>query len=211
MDRLQETPAGCAAFRTVQGSAVPSASLVPTGERDRHAVNALTFIKKHMIDWLHIPQSLHSAQSEGPMKLAETKYDNKETGCCARLDEARWDGQEFDWKDKPFVKDHIREFLLVPLNFGAVMTRDQAAIEEAQAYAPEPLWLVDEVWPWGSDVYIATDRGVPNMQTEYLSGAFMTKVFTGPFRDIGSWITQTEAFVRGHGREIDKLHFFYAT
>lgn len=78
------------------------------------------------------------------MKLAETNYDNKETGCCARLDEARWDNQEFVWKEKPFVKDHIREFLHVPLNFGSVMVRDHAAVEGALAYAAEPLWLVDE-------------------------------------------------------------------
>ena len=71
------------------------------------------------------------------MKLAETNYDNKETGCCARLDEARWEGQAFEWKDKPFVKDHIWEFLHVPLNFGSVMARDQAVIEQAQAYADQ--------------------------------------------------------------------------
>lgn len=145
------------------------------------------------------------------MKLAETNYDNKETGCCARLDEARWEGQTFEWKDKPFVKDHIWEFLHVPLNFGSVMARDQAVIEQAQAYAAEPLWLVDEVSPWGSNIFIATDRDVPGMQTEYLSGSFMTKVFTGPYRDIGSWIKQTEAFVVAHGKEVDKLYFFYAT
>ena len=145
------------------------------------------------------------------MKLAETKYDNKETGCCAKLDEARWDGQTFDWKDKPFVKDHIREFLHVPLNFGSVMARDHAAIEQAQAYAEEPLWLVDEVSPWGSDVYIATDRNVPGMQTEHLSGTFMTKVFSGPYRDIGSWISRTETFVKENVKELEKLYFFYAT
>jgi hypothetical protein len=48
------------------------------------------------------------------------------------------------------------------------------------------------------------------MQTEYLSGTFMTKVFTGPFGDIGSWIAQTETFVREQGKEVDKLYFFYA-
>ena len=145
------------------------------------------------------------------MKLAETHYDNHETGCCAKLDEARWDGQEFAWKDKPFVKDHIREFLHVPLNFGAVMTRDHAAIEQAQAYAAEPLWLVDEVSPWGSDIYTATDRPVPDMPTEYLSGSFMTKVFTGPFREIGDWISQTKTYVSEHGKAVDKLYFYYAT
>jgi hypothetical protein len=145
------------------------------------------------------------------MKLAETKYDNKETGCCAKLDAGRWDNQEFVWKEKPFVKDHIREFLHVPLNFGSVMARDHAAIEKAQAYAAEPLWLVDEVSPWGSDVYMATDRVVPDMQMEYLSGTFMTKVFTGPFRDIGTWISQMETIVRERGRKMQKLYFFYAT
>lgn len=145
------------------------------------------------------------------MKLAETKYDNSETGCCAKLDEARWEGQEFVWKDKPFVKDHIWEFLHVPLNFGSVMARDQAVIEQAQAYAQEPLWLFDEVSPWGSNIYIATDRIVPGMQTESLSGTFMTKVFTGPYRDIGSWIAQMEAFVDERGKEVDRLYFFYAT
>jgi hypothetical protein len=84
------------------------------------------------------------------------------------------------------------QFFRLPLNFGAVMTRGHAAIEQAKAYAPEPLWLVDEVSPWGSDIYLATDRPVPNMQTEYLSGTFMTKVFTGPYRNIGTWIIQTK-------------------
>ena len=145
------------------------------------------------------------------MKLAETGYDNKETGCCARLDEARWEEQEFVWIDKPFVKDHIREFLHMPLNFGSVMARDHAAIARAQAYAPEPLWLVDEVSPWGSDIYMATDRPVPGMPNMHLSGTFMTKTFTGPYRDISSWVEQTETFVRERGKKVDKLYFFYAT
>ena len=145
------------------------------------------------------------------MRLAETNYDNRETGCCAKLDVARWDQREFIWNDKPFVKDHIREFMHVPLNFGSVMARDHAAVEAAQAYAPEPFWLVDEVSPWGSDVYLATDRNVPSMHMEYLSGRFMTKVFAGPFRDIGTWITKMKAYVSESGRQVDKLYFFYAT
>jgi hypothetical protein len=91
------------------------------------------------------------------------------------------------------------------------MARDHAAIEQAQAYAAEPLWLVDEVSPWGADVYMATDRAVPDMPMEYLSGTFMTKVFTGPYRDIGSWIAQMETLVKEKGLELEKLYFFYAT
>src|SRR6187200_1162896 len=38
------------------------------------------------------------------MRLEQTKYDNSETGCCAKLDTKLWDGRELDWNDKLFLK-----------------------------------------------------------------------------------------------------------
>lgn len=70
---------------------------------------------------------------------------------------------------------------------------------------------MDEVSPWGSDVYLATDRDVPNMPMEHLSGTFMTKVFIGPYLHIGQWFKQMETHVKEHGRTLQKLYFFYAT
>ena len=81
------------------------------------------------------------------MKLFETTHDNSETGCCSRLDVARWDRQELTWDNKPFLRDHIRAFMHIPLNFGAVISRDHTQIEEAEAYPDEPIWLTEEVSP----------------------------------------------------------------
>lgn len=145
------------------------------------------------------------------MKLAETNYDNSETGCCARLDRALWDRRELVWEDKPFVKDHIRAFAHIPLNFGSVISRDHAAIEQAAAYPEQPIWLTDEVSPWGSDIYLAVDREVPGKEIVHLSGTFLTRVFEGPFKDIGRWIAEMNAYVAEQGREPEKLYFFYAT
>lgn len=145
------------------------------------------------------------------MRLAETSYDNSETGCCARLDVARWDEQEVAWRDKPFLRDHIRAFLHIPLNYGSVITRDNAVIEEAEAYPDEPLSLTDEVSPWGSEIYLAVDRDVPGATIEKLSGTFLTKVFEGPYRDIGKWTSAMEEYVRGRGREVEKMYFYYGT
>lgn len=145
------------------------------------------------------------------MKLSETAYDNAQTGCCAPVDPAHWEGRELVWRDKPFLKDHIRAFLHVPLNFGTVMARDQAAIEVAAAYPQEPFWLTDEVSPWGSDIYVAVDGDVPNAHIERLSGTFVTRAFDGPYRDVGRWIAEMEAFVTSRGQRIQKLYFFYAT
>ena len=146
------------------------------------------------------------------MKLSETNFDNDETGCCARLDVRKWDGQSLTWKDKPFLKDHIRAFLHIPLNFGSVISRDHARIEDAGAYPADPFWLTDEVSPWGSDVYTAVDRSeLPGATIEALSGTFMTKVFEGPYRDVGKWIHEMEDHVRSRGHEVKKMYFFYAT
>jgi hypothetical protein len=73
------------------------------------------------------------------MKLEDTNFDASETGCCARLDEDAWNDRELEWKDKLFVKDHVRSFLHIPLNFGSVISRDFRLIEEAQAYPEDPL------------------------------------------------------------------------
>ncbi len=144
------------------------------------------------------------------MKLAETKYDNRVTGCCADVDPAEWDGRTLTWTDQRFVKDTIRAFFHVPLNFGAVVTRTHAAIEKAEAYPERPLWLSDEVSPWRSDLYLQVDRDVPGAETVTLSGTFVTKVFEGPFRDAGKWAEAMRARVAAEGREMKGLYFFYA-
>ena len=145
------------------------------------------------------------------MKLAETNYDNSETGCCARLDPALWDEKEVTWQDKPFLRDHIREFLHVPLNYGSVISRDNAAIDQASAYPEDPLWLTDEVSPWGSDIYLAVDRDVPGMPVEKISGTFLTKTFEGPYRHAGTWAHAMEEYVRSQGKDLERMYFYYAT
>jgi hypothetical protein len=145
------------------------------------------------------------------MKLAETRYDNRETGCCAPVDPARWDGQTLSWKGKRFLKSHVRALFHVPLNFGTVVRRTHAAIESAEAYPEEPFWLSDERSPWGSDLYVAVDREMPDTETVTLDGTFLTKTFEGPFRNAGRWMEEMTEHVAARGREPRKIYFFYAT
>lgn len=145
------------------------------------------------------------------MRLAETTYDNAETGCCARVDPAQWEGRVLEWKDKLFLKDHVHALFHIPVNMAAVMVRDQQAIESAAAYPAEPLWLSDEISPWGSDMYVAVDHPVPGTETVTLSGTFLTKVFEGPYRDVGKWIKSMDAYAAAKGYVTKRHLFFYAT
>ena len=129
-----------------------------------------------------------------------------------RVDPEAWDGRELHWKDKLFLKDHIREFLHVPLDFGSVITRDHEAIESAEAWPLEPITLTDEVSPWGADLYVAVDKDViPGMTVERLSGTFVTRAFEGPYRHVGKWEREMRDFVAERGQEVQKMYFFYAT
>jgi len=145
------------------------------------------------------------------MRLAETTYDNRETGCCAPVDPARWDGRTFHWEGQPFLRDRVRAFLHIPLNFGAVAARSHAIVEAAGAYPDEPFWLSDEVSKWRSDLYIALDRTVPGADVTTLSGTFLTRVFEGPFKDAGRWMAAMGEYVESQGHTVGKIYFFYAT
>jgi hypothetical protein len=145
------------------------------------------------------------------MRLAETAYDNAETGCCARLDGARWDGRELTWQEKPFIAARVHAFLHVPLDYGRAMKRAQRAVEAAAAYPEEPLWLTDETSPWGATLYVAVDRPVPGARPATLSGTFLTQVFEGPYRDAPRWVTAMHAHLAGRGLTAKRILMYYAT
>jgi len=138
-------------------------------------------------------------------------YEQAETGCCPRFNPEPWDEKEISWQDKLFVKDHVRSFLHIPLNFGKVMVRNMERIKEAGALAPEPLMLSDEKSLWGADIYIAVGKEVPGAELERISGTFLTKVFEGPYKDAARWVREMKDYVQSKGREIKKMYSFYTT
>ena len=141
----------------------------------------------------------------------EKIYEKSETGCCPRFNSEPWDEKEINWKDKLFVKDHVRSIFHIPLNFGRVIVRDMKIIKDAGALAPEPVMLSDEKSLWGADVYIAVTKDVPGAEMVKISGTFLTKVFEGPYRDAGKWAKEMADYVKSKGKEIRKMYFFYTT
>lgn len=86
-----------------------------------------------------------------------------------------------------------------------------ATIEAAGATPDEMVVLSDESSLWGADVYIAISKEIPGARTTTLSGTFLTQVFEGPYRDVRKWIEAMKSFVKGKGKELRELYFFYTT
>lgn len=137
--------------------------------------------------------------------------EQSETGCCPRFLSEPWDETEITWKDKKFVQDRVRSILHVPLNFPAVMKRNMALIEAADAKAEPMIVLSDENSPWGADVFIEVARDVPGAPMASLSGTFLSKVFEGPYKNVRSWMEEMEGYVRSNEHQTQKLYFYYTT
>ena len=131
--------------------------------------------------------------------------------CCPKFDPEPWDEKEIIWDNKLFVKDRVMSVFHIPLNFGQVITRSMEKIEKSGAQNTDNLMISDENSMWGADVYIAVDKEVPGMETVRMSGTFLTKVFEGQYKDMGSWVKQMGEFIRSKGRAAKKLYFYYTT
>ena len=141
----------------------------------------------------------------------EKLNEQTETGCCPRFNPEPWQEKEIIFKDKLFIKDHVRSFMHIPLNFGQVMTRNMKKIEEAGADTPEPLVLSDEKSLWSSDVYIAVSKEVPGAEMAKISGNFLSKVFEGSYGSTPKWVRAMNDFIKSRSKEAKKLYFFYTT
>ncbi len=138
-------------------------------------------------------------------------YEDSETGCCPRFNPEPWDEKEVTFQDRLFIKDHVRSFLHIPLNFGKVMVKNMEMIQQADALAPEPLMLSDEKSLWGADIYIAVSKEVPGAEMVRISGTFLTKVFEGPYKNAGKWAKEMAEYVKAKAKDMEKMYFFYTT
>jgi hypothetical protein len=135
-----------------------------------------------------------------------------ETGCCPRFVPAPWDEKQFQWVGKRFIKDRVRCFFYMPLNFGAVVKRAMEKIARAEAFTPEPpLGLSDHTSRWSMDLYLEVTREVPGAENVRLSGSFLTKVFEGPYKDTGKWCQAMSEWVRSKGQAIQRQFMYYTT
>lgn len=140
-----------------------------------------------------------------------TQQTTESTGCCEPFDPVPWEDAEVSWQDKVFVKDHVTSFLHIPLNFGQTVKRNMKRIESAGAKAPYQLMLTDENSLWGADIYIDVAKEVPGAHMAKLSGTFLTKVFEGPYSNVGKWAKEMTEYVQHKNRKLKKLYFSYTT
>lgn len=134
-----------------------------------------------------------------------------EETCCPPFNPEPWEESQITWEEKAFVKDRVRCFFHIPLNFAGVMKRNVALIEAADAKPAEMIVLADEDSLWSADVYIDVTKDVPGTHMATISGTFLSKVFEGPYKDAGHWMKQMSEHVESKGKKAKKIFSYYTT
>lgn len=124
----------------------------------------------------------------------------KETECCPKFDPKPWDGKNFEWKNKKFVKDKVFCLFYIPINFGQVMTKLMGKVDN------RAMCLSDQTSMWSMDVYIEVKQEIEGMNNVTLSGKYVSKVYEGEFKDVGKWM---EDFKKN--KKIEKIYMWYTT
>ena len=134
-----------------------------------------------------------------------------EKECCPKFDPAPWQERWLALDGRKFAKDRVRSFLRIPLNFGAVMARNMAAIQQAGAEAKDMLVLSDENSLWGADVYLEVAKDVPGAEMASISATCLAQAYEGAYRNIPQWIADVKKRVAAKGKGLKKLYFYYTT
>lgn len=136
---------------------------------------------------------------------------NQQSECCPPFHPEDWDHKLFEWKDKLFVRQKVKTFFFMPVNFGPVMRRMDSIIRSANGHIVDGLVLSDHASRWNMDVYIAVNMEIPGACTTSLNGTYYCKVYEGNFKETGVWCKDFEEHAKNKGFSIEKWFMWYTT
>jgi hypothetical protein len=133
--------------------------------------------------------------------------------CCPKFEPKKWDNKVIIWRDKLFVKQHVRAIFYMPIGIKRMIMKYIRLIKDAKAMPARSdiIFMASDQTPWGSDYYISVSKKFPHVNIVKISGKFLTKVFEGSFSEMGSWIKVMQKHVADKNKKLEKLYFYHTT
>ena len=126
----------------------------------------------------------------------------EEFECCPKFNPEPWEDKIIEWENKKFIREKVKTFFFMPLNFGPVMKKVFNKVTAAGASFQDNLGLSDHTSRWNMDILIAVDKEIPGAENLTLSGKFFSKAYEGPFKDtysvMANWGANHGVSIYGH-------------
>ena len=139
--------------------------------------------------------------------------DNKE--CCPQFNQNKWDEKTFEWKHNKFIKASVPTFFHIPLPpmIGKKITNMMNMAEDSkklESNKEDILLLFADPSAFRSDMYLSVTDNVPNANNINISGTFMSKVFTGAYKEVPKFIKKMNAHVKNQNKKAGNYYVHYA-
>lgn len=140
---------------------------------------------------------------------------NEKKVCCPKFIPEKWDHKTHHWDHKPFVKETIPTLFHLPLpsmigKKVAKMWKLIEAAKKAEANAEDTLLLFRDPSAFKSELYLSTTGSVPTANNVDISGAFISKIFDGPYNAIPKFIKQMNEYLDTQDKKAKDYYIHYA-
>jgi hypothetical protein len=147
--------------------------------------------------------------------IAVMSQNDQPAHCCPPFDPELWNEKVHEWKDRPFIRDSLPQFLHMPwpntvrktINRMWKIAQDAKAAVELKDF----LLLSTDPSPWRSDLYMQVKHEIAGAENVKFSGNFYSKVFDGPFYRIPQFIRLMDIYLSKMGKMAEKYYFYFAT
>lgn len=135
--------------------------------------------------------------------------------CCPEFHPERWDQKNYAWHDKPFIKESMPTLFHIP--FPKLMEKkiirlcQQAENSKmTEADSEDALLLFHDPSAFKSEIFLSVTGVVPNADNTVISGAFVAKVFSGPYNAVPKFMKQMNEYLAAQGKEAKDYYIHYA-
>lgn len=136
--------------------------------------------------------------------------------CCPKFNPEKWDGQIFNWYDKPFIKEDMVTFFHLPFPWSLknkITKLCQLAgpcNSSENVKADEVLLLFRDPSAFKSEIYLSVNKEIEKASNVKITGDFMAKVFSGPYREVPKFIKSMNEYLAKEGKTAKDYYIHYA-
>jgi hypothetical protein len=134
---------------------------------------------------------------------------------CPVFDPEPWDRKTWEWREKLFLKDSLREFFHIPspVTVGKLVDRMWKTAQDAGATPDlkDFILMATDPTPFRGEYYMSLTKEIPGANMVRITGTFYTRVFDGPYNAVPKWIRELKADAAAQGIKFTDYYFYYTT
>jgi hypothetical protein len=133
--------------------------------------------------------------------------------CCSQFNPEKWDNKTFNWYNKPFIKESMITFFHIPFpcSLNKKISKLCKLADSCNSVNPEEvLLLFRDPSAFKSEIYLSVDKEITGAENTKITGNFVSKVFSGPYREVPKFIKSMDEYLSKEGKKAKDYYIHYA-